>query len=241
MKLLFKAVFFKPLYNLLVWLVVILPGHSVGLAVILLTILVRLVLFPLQHRMNKTQSALRNLTPTINELKEKYKDNQSEQARQLMVLYKEHGINPFVGFLSLLIQLPILIALFLVFQQGFEFQSATLYSFISAPPIVETLWLGINLTATSYVLAIMAGVTQLIQGYFLKPALTPQKNTTTQAGFSQQLQHSLQLQIRYVMPVMIVIIAMRLPAAIPLYWVTSNIFSIIHEAWVRRATPQNHS
>ncbi len=237
MKFIFHTIFFRPLYNVLVWLVVVLPGHTIGPAVILLTILVRLVLFPLQHRMSKTQSALRTLTPTINQLKEKYKDNQTEQARQLMVLYKQHGINPFVGFVSLLIQLPILIALFLVFRQGFEFQPELLYSFIAVPQAVEVVWLGIDLTTSSYVLAILAGLTQLIQGQLLKPALLEQK--TTGSDFSQQFQRSLQLQVRYVMPVMIVIIALGLPAAISLYWVTSNLFSIAHEYWVRRST-QTH-
>lgn len=234
MKLVFNAIFFEPLYNLLVWLVGVLPGHGVGLAVIVLTVLVRLILFPLQHRMSRTQSALRELAPTITELKNKYQDNRSEQARQLMLLYRAHGINPFAGFVSLFIQLPILIALFLVFRRGFDFQAETLYSFIAPPATVGVIWLGIDLTVASLVLAVLAGLTQFIQSYLIQPKVEPKAGAGSQS-FSTDFQRSLSLQMRYVMPIMIVFIAAKLPAAIALYWITGNLFSVVHEYSIKTA------
>src|SRR6185436_5647089 len=103
MQFIFNTVFYQPLYNGLAWFGSSVTGHNIGVAIILLTVVVRLILFPLQHKMSHTQRKLRELDGTIKGIKEKHATDNAEQARQIMALYKEHGVNPFAGFIVLII------------------------------------------------------------------------------------------------------------------------------------------
>lgn len=238
----FRQIFFLPLYNALVWLSSVLPGSDIGLAIIVLTLLVRLVLFPLQHRMSKTQRLLKRLEPRLNELKTKYADNKSEQAKQLMELYREHGVNPFAGFLLLLIQLPILLALYWVFRDSFILNPDWVYSFITPPSVSGTHLLGwLDITTRSWPLALGVGLTQFIQMHLVMPAIQASQPVTTPGkSFAADLQRSMSFQMRYFMPLMVTFIALSLPAAIPLYWITSNLFAIGHELFITRRFRESH-
>ncbi len=230
----FRHIFFLPLYNALVWLSTVLPGADIGLAIIILTLAVRFILFPLQHRMSKTQRALKLLEPKLAELKAKYADDKSEQAKKLMELYREHGVNPFAGFVLLLIQLPILLALYWVFRDSFVIQTDWLYSFITPPAALGTHFLGwLDITTKSWPLALIVGITQFIQMKLVMPPSAPIAPDAPKS-LSADLQRSMSLQMRYFMPLMVTFIAFGLPAAIPLYWITSNIFAIGHELLVNR-------
>lgn len=233
MSYLFHQIFFLPLYNGLIWLSGVVPGADLGLAIVILTLLVKFLLFPLQHKMSKTQLALKKLEPQLAGLKEKYKDNRNEHAKQMMALYREHGVNPFAGFLVLIIQLPILIALFWVFKDSFVLNREFIYSFVSHPEALNTQFLGfLDITGRNYYLAVLVGVTQFFQ---MRLALPPQNKTGDSApSFQADFSRSLNLQMRYFMPAMVIFIAATLPAAVPLYWLTSNLFAIVHEAFVRR-------
>ena len=87
----------------------VVPGHDLGLAVILLTLIVKFILVPISHKTIKTQKKLKELEPEITKLKEKHKDDQQGQALKIMELYKEHGVNPFSGVFLMFIQLPIIL------------------------------------------------------------------------------------------------------------------------------------
>lgn len=229
----FNLVFFLPLYNLLLWLSAHLPGADVGLAIIVLTLLVRILLFPLQHRIVKTQAVLKKLEPSLQRLKEKYAADKAEQARQVMALYREHGVNPFAGFLTLLIQLPILLALFWVFKDSFRLNPDWVYSFITHPDALNPYLLGwLDISSRNYFLALAVGISQFIQMKLASPPLpAPAKGANS---FGSDLGRSLNWQMRYIMPAMVAFFAGTLPAAISLYWLTSNLFSIVHEWWLRR-------
>lgn len=237
----FHAVFFLPLYNALVWLSAVLPGADIGLAIVVLTLLVKIALFPLQHRVNKTQRVLKQLEPKLQELKEKHADNRAEHAKKMMELYKEHGVNPFSGFLVLLIQLPILLALFWVFKDSFLLKPEWIYSFVTVPAITNTIFLGfLDIAARSYVLAVFVGLSQFLQIRLMSPALAPvtdSKNHSLAADFSR----TLNLQMRYTMPVIITFVAISLPAALSLYWLTSNLFAIGHELVINRQFRKSHA
>lgn len=232
----FHTIFFLPLYNALIWLSSVVPGADVGLAIVILTLLVKFLLFPLQHKMSKTQLALKKLEPQLTSLKEKYKDNKNEHAKQMMALYREHGVNPFAGFLVLIIQLPILIALFWVFKDSFVLNREFLYSFVTHPETLNTQFLGfLDITAHNYYLAILVGVTQFFQMRLALPPTPPaNKSETATPSFQADFSRSLNLQMRYFMPAMVIFISATLPAAVPLYWLTSNLFAIVHELFVRR-------
>ncbi len=232
MSYLFNQLFFNPLYNLLIWLSAILPGSSLGLAIIILTILVKLILLPLYHKTTTSQKKIKALEPKLKELKEKHANNREERARQTMALYREHGINPLTSFWLLLIQIPIVLALFWVFQDSFTVRPELLYSFITPPALVNATLFGLDLTAKNYLLAILVGVSQFIQMRLAIPPIAPP--TSKERSFKDDLARSMNLQMRYMMPAFITLVSFGFPAALTLYWLTSNLFAIGHELVVKR-------
>ncbi len=231
----FKIIVFIPLYNLLVWLTAILPGADLGLAIILLTILVKIVIFPLYKTSVMTQIKMKAVEGELKAIKEQNKDNLPEQSRLTMELYKKEKINPFSSFLVLLIQIPIIISLFYVFRQSFTIDINLVYSFITIPNHINTIFLGfVKLTVShNYALAFLTGVTQYLQVTLSLPKREKNKSSDKkEVSFGQDLAKSMDFQMRYAMPVMTAVIAFTLPAAISLYWVTSNVFSAIYEVVV---------
>ena len=138
----FKIILYIPLLNLLVVFYNIVPGHDLAIAIILLTIVIKLLLFPLSRQGIKAQKSLQKLQPKINEIKEKYKDNKEKQTQAIMNFYKENKVNPFSSCLPLLIQLPILIAVFRVFRVGLTDAALPIYSFIFNPGSLNILGFG---------------------------------------------------------------------------------------------------
>lgn len=230
----FKVTIFIPLYNLLIWLTTVIPGADLGLAIIALTILVKIVIFPLYKTSVMTQIKMKAVEGEIKEIKEKYKTNIPEQSRLTMELYRREKINPFSSFLVLFIQIPIIISLFYVFQESFTIQKDLIYSFVSIPLHINTLFLGVvNLTVNhNYILAFLTGITQYLQVTLSLPKREKNKPQSKDVSFGQDLAKSMDFQMRYAMPVITTFIAFTLPAAISLYWVTSNTFSAIYEVVV---------
>jgi YidC/Oxa1 family membrane protein insertase len=216
----YTKVLYEPLLGALLYLAAILPFHDLGIAIIVLTVAIKLVLFPLTHRTLKTQQTMKRLEPEIKKIQND-KKNREEQAQKLMELYRAHGINPFSGFLALLVQLPILIALYHVFWRGLAV----------APDSVNMVFLGIvSLADPNLGMAALAALSQFWQA---KLAIPPH---SAKAPRGKDMASMMQKQMMYVFPIMIFFIAMRLPAAVALYWTAMNIFAIVHEAYVRRAS-----
>ena len=228
---LYNEIFYRPLLNGLVFFTNIIPSHDVGLAVILLTILARTILFPLTHRSIKTQIKIKNIEPELKKIKKNQTDRQ-KQAQEILNLYRRHGISPYSGFLMLIVQLPILIALYQVFWKGLSF-NGNLYSFLSAPQDASLMFFGlIDIAQKSWILAALAGASQFFQ---IKLSFPPKKTGVQDSkNFQDALASSLTTQMKYVMPAFIFFISVRFPAAVPLYWTTMNIFAIVHESIVRR-------
>ncbi len=229
MKAIWNTVIYQPLLNSLIALAAVMPGKSLGLAVVVLTVLIRLLLFPVSKRAIRSQYALRALDPKIQAIKTKKLDKQAE-AQELFLLYKTEKVNPFSGCLLLLIQLPILIALYSTFVSGVN-HPELLYSFISPEGITTSLF-GLDITIPSLMLAILAALTQGVQA-FLAPR-PPKPQTEDKLNFQSQLAASMSVQTRYVLPIIIFFIARNVSAAVSLYWVVSNLFSIGQELYFRR-------
>ena len=158
---LFNAILYKPLYNAFIGFIGAFPWIDAGIVVILFTLLVKLVLFPLSQKSVRSQIEIKKIQPEIDALKIKYKDNKQEQAVKTMELYKEKKINPFSGVLLALIQLPILIALYLVFRSGGldTIHTDILYSFVHPPLEINKMFLGlIDISQKSLLLAILVGL-----------------------------------------------------------------------------------
>lgn len=221
---LFDTIFYKPLFNILILFYQLLPGHDFGVAVILLTILIRLLLYPLGAAAVRSQKVFQDIQPKIREIQKKYKDDKEKQLQATLELYKETKINPFSSFLPLLIQLPILYALYRVFWKGLNSaELVNVYSFIPKPGYINPVFAGlIRLDSPYLLLAVLCGVFQFFQTRMLTPAATKGEEVDR---FSSMLQK----QTLYFIPVLIVLMLFKLPAAVGLYWLTFTIFSIIQQ------------
>ena len=232
----FNLFLYQPLYNGLVFFISVVPWGDIGIAVIVLTLLVRAVLFPLSHKSTKSQIKMKEIEPEIKEIKEKHKDKQ-EQAKKVMELYQKHGLNPFSGCLFILIQMPVIIALYWVFFRGLAagFDESALYSFITIPESYNFYFLGfIDMLGKSFLLAIAAGISQYFQMSLSVPKLEQDVSRIGKSSLQNDLMKSLNMQMRYGLPVFVFIISYTISAAVALYWLTSNLFSIAHELYVRK-------
>ncbi len=231
----YNVIFYKPLYNGLVFLIDKVPFHDLGFAVVALTLIVRLILFPFVHKSTITQKKIKDIAPEVDSIKKKLKDNKEEQAKQIMALYKKHGISPFSSFLVAIIQIPILLTLFIIIKKGISFDAGMLYSFVGLPTQIHTVFLGIfDMLKPSYFLAITAGLSQYVQTKMMLPAANKQNKDKGKKSFTDELQKSLSTQTKYIMPIFVAFVASRFSAALPLYWTTSNLFAILHEIIVKK-------
>jgi YidC/Oxa1 family membrane protein insertase len=221
-----NIILYKPLVNILAFFVAVIPGGDLGIAVIILTLLVKVVLYPISQRSIENQAKIKLLEPEISKIKTSGASKE-EQARQTMELYKKHKTNPFSGCLLVLIQIPIIFALYYVFFKGIKFDGGILYSFVHVPANINMNFLGlIDIGGKSLILAILAGVSQFFQAYYMpKPAVNP-KNTDNKGSFQESFAKSMNMQMRYIFPILVTFIAYRISGAIALYWITSNIFTI---------------
>jgi len=229
----FYGVFYNPIYNTLVALVAYIPGGDVGVAVILITIVIRLILLPLSLKAARTQRAVSTLEPRIKELKELHKGNKEKQALETWALYKEARVNPFAGFLIVLAQLPILLALFWVFtyEPFSTINAARLYSFTPTPGHISIFFLGvISVAGKSIILALLAAATQYIQAHLALQGTMKPSGEGMQADF----QRIMGTQLKYVFPIIIGVVAYTTSGAVALYLITTNIAGAIQELYVKR-------
>jgi len=230
----FGTVFYQPLYNTLVMILSVVPGANVGVAIILLTVVVRGALLPLSHKSVVSQAKMRSLAPHLEKLKEKHKDDKQEQARKTMELYKEHGINPFSGCLLVIVQLPVIFALYFVFFRGLpDLNAEHLYSFVQLPSTISMMFLGVVLSSKSIIFALFAAVSQYFQIKLSVPTMAPAEKGA-EPSFKNDFARSFNVQMRYMLPIIVFGISWSISAAVALYWTTSNLFSIAHELYVKR-------
>lgn len=222
---------YRPFYNILVWLITVLPGSSLGLAIIILTLLVRLVLFFPSYKALASQQKMQEMQPKLDALRKKYKDDQQMLAQETMKLWKEHNVNPMGNCLPLLIQFPILLAMFYVVSSGISPATAdALYTFQASFDfsVMETHFLGfLELTEKNMIwLPILVGGLQ-----FLQMHLTFSKKTTTAPsplGSSQAI-------MQYALPAMIAVFTASVPAGVGLYWGTSTLFAILQQLVINKS------
>lgn len=231
----YNTFFYRPLYNALIFLTAIIPGHDLGLAVVLLTLLVKVLLVPISHKTMKTQRKLKELEPAMSEVKETYKNDKQEQAVKIMDLYREHNVNPFSGVLLMFIQLPIILALFFVFNSGIDLSSTDVYSFIVKPPLISHKLFGLmDLGQKSIFLSFLVGLTQFFQAKLSLPPTSPKNNKEGGDSFGDSLAKSMNFQIKFILPIFIMFISYGMNTAVSIYWIVNNVFTIVHELYVKR-------
>jgi len=221
----FNLLLYRPLFNFLILIYNYLPGHDFGLTIISLTIIIRFILYPISVKALNSQRALQSLQPKIEEIQKKYKDNKEKQTKETLELYKKEKINPFGGLLLAIIQLPILIALYRVFWQGLNAQELKiLYSFIANPIHINSMFFSlVDLSKPNLLFAVLAGILQFIQTKMLLP------KTSIGQPKKGDINTMMQKQMIYFLPFITVVILLKLPSALGLYWVISSLFSIVQQ------------
>lgn len=233
---------YKPILNILILLLSYVTMGDLGFAVVLLTIIVKVILYPLSKKAITSQIDMANIQADLAKIKEK-KLTKEEEARETFALYKEKKVNPFSGCLVMLIQIPIIFGLYFVFLKGLNVDPSKLYSFVQVPVNINTMFLGIlDLTKTHSIwIAIITGLTQFIQVYISPTQKIQAKTTVNQKGLSADIQKSMQTQMKYVFPIIIAFITYRIQAAVGLYWIVNNIITIFQERSIARAIAKKES
>ncbi len=228
---LYHTIFFDPLYNFLVYLFTLLPWADAGVVVVIVTIIVRLILYPLSKKAVVTQARMAEIGPELNAIKEKYKNNSEEIAKRTLALYREKSVNPFSGILVIIIQIPIILSLYRIFLQFPQINPELLYSFVSAPEKIQTFFLGIvDVSGKSALIAFLAALSTFFQLYLsAKGQKEPQGNS-----FGDNLTRNMQKQMKYLFPVLVFFISYSISGVIALYWLTTNLFSILQDWFVKK-------
>jgi YidC/Oxa1 family membrane protein insertase len=243
----FHVVLYQPIFNLFIELYNIVPGHDVGVVILIITLLIRLVLYPLTSSSIKAQQSLQGLQPKLDELKKKHAGDQQALAQATMEVYKNNKVNPFASCLPLLIQLPILIALYAVLRAGLASTNIAenLYSFVHDPGTINPVSLGLfNLQQPNYVLAILAGLAQYLQARGMTKRMSPKPKG--EGGKDESMMLMMNKQMLYFMPAMTAIIGFSLPGGLALYWFFGTLLMALQQYVINRGknvppaeTPQN--
>jgi len=223
----FNTVLYQPILNLLIWLYGLV--NNFGLAIIILTLLIKALLNPLNKKALESQKMMAEIQPRIKEIQNKFKDTE-KQGRELLNLYRETKFNPFSGIFLLLVQLPVLWALFKVFQSGLNLEtiSSLIYSFVPLPATINPSFLGINLAQPNIALALITAIAQYVQVKKAAPQVKPEQGQDQMEQVSQMIQK----QTTFFIPAFTFFVLFSLPAAIALYWVLTTILSIIQQRQV---------
>ncbi len=228
------SLIYKPLYNALVFLVDYVYDHSMLISVIILTLIVRFLIYPLSYKSIKTQIQMKRIQPELDKIKKEIADKQ-EQAKATLELYKKNEVNPFSSFMVMLVQLPIILALYWVLKDisSNGVDPNLLYSFVSAPQNINLHTFGFDLTQKSIVLALLTGISQYI---FLKKSTAMRQNNKENENKSEQekMMAMVGQSMKYSMPIMITFFSYVVGGAVALYWLVSNIFMIFQEISIQK-------
>jgi len=189
--------------------------HNYGLAIILLTFVIKLLFFPLSQKSYRSMQQMKKLQPMMLKLREKYKDDRQKMNEEMMQLYKTYKINPLGGCLPIAVQIPVFIALYQALMGAIELRHA---QFITHVPFTDIIWLA-DLSARDpyYVTPIIMGVTM-----FLQQKLTPAPGDPLQA------------KIMLFLPLIFTVLSLTFPSGLVLYWLVNNVLSIAQQWWVMR-------
>jgi YidC/Oxa1 family membrane protein insertase len=226
---LFNLFIYQPLYNALIGLYNVIP--DLGLAIIILTVIIRVALLPLSKKSIESQKKMQEVQPELKKIQEKYKNDRTMQSQKLMEFYREKKINPASGCMPLIIQLVVLIALYRVFVAGINFDghSEMLYSFIKNPGTINPMSLGfLDMSKRNMFLAVVAAGLQFWQTRMIMSKKEKEKPNNKQSDPQKEPDFAtiMQQQMLFVGPLLTLIIGFQFPAGLPLYWVITTLFMI---------------
>ncbi len=234
----FTTIFYQPILNLVVFIYNYLPGHDIGWTIIILTLIIKLLLYPLSKKSIEGQKALQTLQPKLDEIKKKYADDKEGMSRAMMNLYKEEKVNPLSSCLPLLIQLPFFWAIFKVFRDELTGKALVLiYSFIHNPGAINPWAFGfLDFSKPNIALAVLAGVSQYFQAKMMpmRPAVIK-----TEGAKDENMMAIMNKQMLYFMPALTIFICLTLPSGLAFYWFISTLLTIVQQWWIFKKQDQS--
>ena len=253
MAFLFNEFVYRPIYNLLIFVYNFVPMHDFGIAIIIVTLIIKFALVPLSKKQIESQRKMQELQPKIKEIQNKYKNDKEKQSRAMMEFYKEHKTNPFSGCLPLIFQLVFLIAiyrvLFNISKNGLNVDDSVLYSFVHNHGQINHLFLGVidlskvvdfnNLNLAGILqltLVVMAAIAQYIQTKILmaRKKTADDENKKEKAKDKEpDFTEIMSKQMMYLGPVMTLVIGIKFPAGLALYWLVSTLFMIAQQYYLQ--------
>jgi len=249
MAFLFNELVYRPIYNLLIFIYNFLPLYDFGVAIIFVTIIIKLLLIPLSRKQIESQKKMQELQPKLKALQDKYKNDKEKQTKAVMEFYKENKANPFSGCLPLIFQMVFLIAiyrvLFNISKNGLLASSTDLYAFVHNPGQINHFFLGLvdlsgaainfgalNASSIAHILLVVAAAgAQYFQTKLLmatkkeKELATNDKKNTKEPDFASVMSK----QMLYLAPIMTLFIGIKFPAGLALYWLVSTLFMIAQQ------------
>ncbi len=219
MKALFNFLLTEPLVNTLTFLYSYVTLQDLGIAIILLTFIIRLILFPLFYKSFRNQAILQRLQPEVEKIQQLHKHDREKQALAMMELYKNHKVNPLSSFLVILIQLPVLIALYQLFLNLPAGLDATFLNFI-------------DLKQRNLPIVFLAAALQYLQGKLSLPPVKP--------GQENQPSFKMAKNMVFLGPILTVVFLYTLPSAVGLYWLATTVFSIVQQIYINKSLKNDH-
>lgn len=239
----FQTLFAEPIYNLFIFFIN-LSWVNAGLAIILTTLVIKIILFPLQKKTIQSQIASKKAEPEMKKLNAEIKKTtdpvkKQELSKKMFTIYKKYGLNPFAPLLALIIQIPVLYALyttFMISKESFAEHSYKLYDFMDkTAPVPDMNFFGIDMLDKSIVVALIAGLTQYLYLHITMPEVKFSDFKKETKGMKDNFANSLKVNMKFGLPLFIfVMLAIYLNSALGLYWITSNLFMIFQEKLVRK-------
>ena len=177
-----------------------------GVSIIIVTILIKIMLLPLTLKQDKSMKEMKKLQPELEKIKEKYANDKQMLNIKTMELYKEHKVNPLGGCLPLLLQLPILFALFGVLRNGI------------IPKDSSFLWLKLSVPDPFYVLPVLNGAVSFFQ-----------QKLMGSADSNPQMKNMM-----YIFPIMMIMFSLKMPPGLQLYWLTSSVLAVVQQYFIMK-------
>lgn len=236
----FHTLFYEPVYNLIVIVLNIVPLHDIGTAIVIVTLIVKVLLLPLNLSALRTQYLMKRLEPEMNKIKEIQKTQPQEASKMMVALYKKEKVNPFASLFTVMLQIPIFFALYFVFSKGLHADALSLYSFVHFPEKLHTLAFGLfDVTQKNIVIAILVGLSSYALARRQTVAMVTKKEKHEES-FQDQFMKSMKIQLLYVLPVIIGFSSAILPSALGLYWFTSNIVGYLQDVYMKNKLAHLH-
>lgn len=238
----FHTLFYDPIYNLLVTVLTYTPLHDIGAAILIVTLIVKIILLPLNLSALRSQYIMKKIEGEMNELKETHKASPQEASKKMMELYKREKVNPFASLLVVIIQIPIIFALYRVFSHGLQMDVNSLYPFLHFPENLHTLAFGLfDVTKKNIVVAVLAGISSYLLARRQTSTMISKKKEGADESFQDQFMKSMKIQLLYVLPIIIVFSASVLPSALGFYWFINNMITYGQDIYMKNKLKHLHT